>query len=526
MHKHSSIRMAVSAAALAWTPVAATQAQTLAVGVPAPITSIDPHYHTLTPNIELDAHIFEPLIDMDSTSHIKPALAESWRLVDERTWEFKLRPAKFQDGSDFTAEDVVSTINRIPNVKNSPGSFLIYTRPITSMEIVDPHTVRMHTAGVYPLLPIDLSNVDIISHKLGTSPATEDFNSGKDAIGTGPFRFVSYRAGDRVELERNDGYWGEKPQWQHVDYRVISNDGARTAALLAGDVQLIAAVPTTDVARLRQDSRVRIAETVSLRIIYLGLDQSRDAAPAEVTGPNGEKLDHNPLKDQRVREALSIAINRPAIVERVMEGLAIPSRQFLPPGSFSYVPDLKLPAYDPTRAKALLAEAGFPNGFRITLHGPNDRYINDSRIIQAVGQMWTRVGVQTSVESLTFPSFIGHANKQDYAAFLLGWGSSTGEASDPLRSLVATFSTEKGWGAANRGRYSNAAVDALIDKALGTADDAAREKVLIEAERLVFSDVGIIPLHNQMNVWATRADLAYTPRTDEETRAQEVRAAK
>jgi peptide/nickel transport system substrate-binding protein len=495
----------------------------LVLAVPAPVTSIDPHYHTLTPNEELDAHLFNRLVGMDPASRPIPELAESWKLVDAKIWEFKLRPAKFHDGSDFTAADVVYSIERIPRVRNSPASFQIYTKPIAGMDIVDPHTIRIRTANVYPLLPIDLSQVFIIPHGLGPDPATEDFNSGKNAIGTGPFRMLSYRSGDRVEMERFDGYWGEKPYWQHVTYRVVSNDAARTAGLLAGDVQFIEAVPTSDVAHLRADKRVRIAETTSLRLIYLSLDQSRTGTPVELTGPNGEVLEKNPLKDHRVREALSLAINRAAIVDRVMEGAAIPAGQFLPPGSFSYVPDLKPPAYDPARAKALLAEAGFPNGFRIGLHGPNDRYVNDARIIQTIGQMWTRIGVQTSVEASPWTTFVGHANKQDYPAALLGWGSSSGEASNPLRSLIAAWNPDKGFGAANRGRYANPAVDALTQQALATVDDAAREKILRQATRMAMDDVGIIPLHNQKNIWASRADLAYTARADEETRAQDLR---
>ncbi|MCW3475943.1 ABC transporter substrate-binding protein [Limobrevibacterium gyesilva] len=499
-------------------------AQTLTMASSAPITSVDPHYHTFTPNASLDAHLFDSLLDMDAQSRPVAALAESWKLVDERTWELKLRQGvKFHNGAAFTAEDVAYTLDRVPRVPNSPGSFAIYTKPIVGVEIVDPHTIRLRTAGIYPLVPIDLTQVAIIPHGLGKDPATEDFNSGKNAIGTGPFRFVSYKPGDRVEMDRFDGYWGKKPYWQHVSFRIIPNDGARTAALLSGDIGFIEAVPTTDAARLRTDKRVHLAETVSLRIIFLTLDQSRDGPTPFITGPNGEKLDRNPLKDHRVREALSIAINRPAIVERVMEGAAIPAGQFLPPGSYSYAPDLPPPAYDAARAKKLLAEAGFPNGFRITLHGPNDRYVNDAKIIQSIGQMWTRIGVQTSVEGITWSNYIARANKQEFSAYLLGWGSSSGEASNPLRSLVATFDAAKGRGAVNRGRYSNPQLDALIDKAVTTADDAAREKVLQQATKLAMDDVAFIPLHNQKNIWGMRSDLTYIARADEQSRAQDVR---
>ena len=400
-------------------------AQTLNIASSAPVTSIDPHYHTLSPNESLDSHIYERLVERDAAGHMVGGLAVSWRLRDDHTWEFKLRTATFHDGTPFTAEDVAYTLARVPRVKNSPASFSAYTQAVKSTEIVDPHTILLRTANPYPLLPSDLSQVFIIPHTLGPDPATEDFNSGKNAIGTGAYRFVAYRPGDRIEMERYDGYWGVKPHWQHVDYRIISNDGARTASLLAGDVDVIEFVPPTDLPKLRADPHVTLAEVVSNRAIYLWLDQSRTGPTPFVTGPNGEALTSNPLMDRRVRLALSLAINRQGIVDRVMEGAAVPTGQYLSPGTYSYVPDLKPPAYDPAKAKALLAEAGFPNGLSITLHGPNDRYVNDAKIIQAVGQMWQRIGVKTMVEALPWNTFVAHAGKQDYSAYLLGWGTST-----------------------------------------------------------------------------------------------------
>jgi len=526
-----TMKTAILAAALSLgtLPLAApSQAQpaapTLVIAVSAPVTSIDPHYHNLTPNLALARHIFSSLTDTDDHAKVIPALAESWRLVDDRTWEFKLRPdARFHDGTPFVAEDVAFTLDRVPKVPNSPSSYSIYTKAVVAVEVVDAHTVRLRTDGVYPLLPNDLSQVMMLSHTIHAGATTEDFNSGKVAIGTGPYRFVSYRPGDRIELERNDAYWGEKPAWGHVTTRIVSNNAARTAALLAGDVQLIDNVPTTDAAKLRGDSRVAISEIVGLRIVYLAMDHMRDGPTPYVTGPNGEKLDRNPLRDLRVRQALSIAINRPAIAERVMEGAAVPSGQFLPAGSFGYVPGLDAPKWDMARAKQLLAEAGYPGGLRITLHGPNDRYINDSTIIQTIGQMWSRAGIQTTVEPSPWTNFVGRAGKQELSVFLVGWGSATGEGTNPLRSLVATVDPARGFGVANRGRYSNPAMDALLSQALGTADDKAREPLIQQATRLAMDDVAIIPIHIQKNVWGMKPNLQHTPRVDEETRAMDVR---
>ena len=503
------------------------RAQTLTYGVAAPITSMDPHYHNLSPNIALAQHLFSSLTDTDAKARVIPSLALSWKLVDDKTWEFKLRPGvKFSNGVPFMPEDIAFTLARVPTVPNSPSSYSIYTRAVTGVEVIDPTTVRLRTDTVYPLLPVDLAQVMMLSKKIHEGAATEDFNSGKVAIGTGPYRLLSYRPGDRVEMERSETYWGRKPAWQHVTARILTNDSSRTAALLAGDVQVIDAVNTSDLPRMRRDPNVTLAETVGLRIIYLALDQSKPDSTPRVTGPNGEKLDKNPLRDRRVREALSLAINRPAIVSQVMEDAAVASGQFLPQGSFGYVPGLDAPKHDPARAKALLAEAGFPNGLRIVLNGPNDRYVNDGKIIQAIGQMWTRAGIPTEVEPLTWTTFIGRAGKQEFSAFLVGWGSASGEASNPLRSLVATWDPKKGMGVANRGRYSNPAMDQVLFQALATADDPKREKLLQEATSMAMLDVGIIPLHIQKNIWGLRRGYTMTPRVDEATLAMDIEPAK
>jgi peptide/nickel transport system substrate-binding protein len=518
------VRIALCAALTMSTLPAA--GQTLQVAVSSPVTSIDPHYHNLAPNISLSAQIFNRLIETDEHAQLVPGLAASWKLVAPDTWELKLREAKFQNGNDFVADDVVFTMERIPKVPNSPSNFAAYTKPVTSTDIVDPHTIRLHTNGVFPLLPTYLAQYFIINRKSDEGLATEDFNSGKAAIGTGPFRFVSFKPGDRVELERNDSYWGPKPVWQKITYRFIANDASRSAALLAGDVDFIDFVPTVDLAKLGKDPKVKVWEALGLRLIFLALDHSRDGPSPFVTGADGAKLDKNPLKDRRVRQALSIAINRQAIVDRVMEGAAVPSGQYLPPGVYSHAPDIKPPLYEPEQAKKLLAEAGYPKGLRIALHGPNDRYVNDAKIIQAIGQMWTRIGVQTEVDPLPWSSYVGQANKQAFSAFLFGWGTGTAEASDPLIAQNATFDPAKGWGASNRGRYSNPELDKLIGEGLGTADDAAREKILQKAQRLTFDDVAIIPLHIQKNIWATRAGLTYVPTVGEDLRLVDVRPAK
>ena len=501
-------------------------AQHLNMAVGAPVTSLDPHYHQLSPNNAVADMIFDTLTDTDAAERLRPALAESYRPVSEDTWEFKLRPGvRFHNGNAFTAEDVAFTFQRVPNVPNSPSSFAVFVRPMKAVEIVDPLTIRIRTEGPYPLMPLDMANLRILDKETHEGATTERFNSGELAIGTGPWRVKSYRNGDRLELERNDNYWGQKPAFATVTYRMITNDATRTASLLAGDVDVIDQVPTADLTKLRADPRVTLAERMGLRIVYLWVDHQNTGPTPFAFDNDGKPLARNPLKDLRVRRALNTSIDRAAIVSRVMEGAATPSGQFLPTTSFGAMPDYPVPAYDPDGAKKLLADAGFPNGFRLTLHGPNDRYINDARIIQAIGQMWTRIGIRTQVEAQTWSTFVGRAGKGEFSAFLIGWGSSGGEASNPLRNLIHTPDRDRGFGASNRGRYSNPEVDAIIERAIRELDDEKREALLREASRKALDDVAMIPIHIQTNIWATRKGFVHEARADELTRAQDTKPA-
>jgi len=501
----------------------AATGQELRIGLAAEPTAMDPHYHNLSPNNSLLSHIFQSLVGQDERQRLEPELAESWKAINDTTWEFKLRKnVRFHDGAPFTADDVIFSFERAPNVEGSPSSFGIYAKGKTFTK-VDDHTVHIKTAAPYPLMPNDVSQVFIVSRKHGQGAKTPDYNSGKAAIGTGPYKFVEYTPGNRIVMQRNEQYWGQKPVWQRVIFRGIKSDPSRVAALLAGDVDLIDQVPSTDMERLKKDPKVTIAQVVSNRIIYLHLDHFRDDSPF-VRAKDGGPI-KNPLRDKRVRTAISKSIDRDVIVSRVMEGEAIKAGQLLPEGFFGVSPKLKPVAYDPNGAKKLLAEAGVPNGFRLTIHSPNDRYPNDAKIAEAVGQMLSRIGIDTQVVTMTQGVFFREASTGSpekgpkFSFILVGWGSGTGEASSPLKSLIATFDREKGMGASNRGRYSNPAVDKLINDALATVDDAKRADLLARATEVAIEDVGIIPLHYQVNTWAMRRGFSYKPRTDEYTLA-------
>jgi peptide/nickel transport system substrate-binding protein len=500
--------------------------RTLTIGIGGAVTSLDPHFHNASPNNGLSMHIFDRLVERDARARPVPGLAESWRPVSDTVWEFKLRSGvKWHDGRDFTADDVVFTVERAPNVPNSPSGFGGFVRAIRRMEVVDPLTIRFHTAAPAPLLPNELASVAVISRHAGQGAATEDYNSGKAAIGTGPYKFVSYRPGDRTELARNDAWFGPRQPWSRVSYRFIGSDSARTAALLAGDVDLVDQVPTSDLEKLRRDNRVTVAEIPGVRVIYLTMDRSRDGNVPFVTDNAGQPLPRNPFNDLRVRQALSIAINREALTRQIMEGTAQPTGQWLPPGSYSYAPAVTVPRYDPEGAKRLLAEAGYPQGFKLTLHGPNDRYPNDARTIQAVAQMFTRIGLQTQVEALPWASFAARNNRQEFAIRLTGWGSSTGEASYTLVNILGTYDTAKRTGASNAGRYSNPALDEMTARAVATLDDEKREALLQEAVKVAMDDVAFIPLFQLINLWGVRRGLTYEARADERTIAMGARPA-
>lgn len=495
----------------------------LVIGLGSEPSSIDPHYHNLGPNNQLARHIFESMVHADENQRLGPGLAVSWKPISDTTWEFKLRQGvTFHDGSPFTADDVLFTFERAPKVEASPSSFALYTKGKT-LKKIDDFTIHIITEKPYPLMPNDVSTIYIISKKNGMGAKTGDYNSGKATIGTGAYKFVEWIPGDKLTIEKNPGYWGKKAQFDRVVFKPIKSDPTRVAALLAGDVDMIDNVPTADIPQLKKSPEVVLSQGVSNRVIYLHLDQFRDDSPF-ITNTGGK----NPLKDQRVRKAISLAINRPAIVERVMEGVAIPAGQLLPETFFGVSPKLKPDTYNPEAAKKLLAEAGYADGFGLTLHGPNDRYINDAKICQAIGQMLSRVGIDTQVETMPKSVYFrkasrGGPNKSPAFSFILvGWGSGTGEASSPLKSLLHTYDKSRGFGASNRGRYSNAEVDKLIEQALATVDDGKREVLLQQATEIAIQDLGIIPLHYQVNTWATRKGLAYTPRTDEYTMVKSV----
>jgi len=498
----------------------------LRLGLGVEPDSIDPHYHNFGGNKGLMPNLFEALTSMDPQDHLTPNLALSWRLIDDMTWEFKLRDGvTFSDGTPLTADDVAFTIERVPNVPTTVTDMSEYVKAIARVEVVDQHTVRFHTKGPFPLAPEYLSAIGIVSRRHGEGASTSDYNTGKAAIGTGPFRFVTWSRGDKVVLARNETWWGGHPAWDNVTIRYIKNPVSRLAALLAGDVDLIDQVSVQDVARVKEDARFTVASGLSDDIIGFVFDVQDHASP-KITGTDDKPLSVNPFRDRRVREAVNLAIDRVAIRERIMNGQSDPDNQYMKPGQYGYDSALPPVRFDPQRAKQLLAEAGYANGFKLEVACQNDRFVNDATICQTVAQMLTRIGIATTPEVMPHAVWVPRANRHEFSLFTYFWTIDTPEPSIMLISQLATPDAARGRGAFNRGLYSNPSFDAVLDQALITLDRDAREALLIKATDIAFRDYALVPLHHQFNIEAMTRKLRHTPRIDGRLRAAEVQPQK
>ncbi|HXV11529.1 MAG TPA: ABC transporter substrate-binding protein [Burkholderiales bacterium] len=503
--------IALSAFALSISPAFAAE---LNIGLSADVTTFDPHFVAAQPNLNAQKHVFDTLVHVDERGRPIPGVA-TWKTPDPLTWEFTLRKGvKFHDGAELTTEDVLFSLERPLTIQGSPGGFATYVRPIVAKEIVDRYTIRLKTAAPYGGVAQDLSELQIVSKRAARSATGEDFDSGRAAIGTGPYKLVRFARGSRVELVRHDEYWRGRLPWDKVTLHILPSDPVRTAALLSGQIDAIEHVPTADLARLRKNPALRLEQAVSWRTIFLHVDQYRDHPPG-VSGKNGKPLARNPFKDLRVRRALSKAINRTAISERVMEGLALPAANVVSPSVFGHDPAVKPEPYDPEGARKLLAEAGYPDGFRVTIATPNNRYINDEQVAQAVAQMFSRIGIETRVDAMPLSAYFGKARKREFGIALLGWGSLAADLA--LRSLSGTTNAEKGYGAWNWSGFSNPGLDSLIERSLGTVDAKEREAIARQASALAAREVAFLPLHYQIVTWAMKKDLSYLARTDEFT---------
>ncbi len=508
-------RWALLAALLVPGTAIAQDADHLTVGVRAPIVTLDPALSGLGPMHGYYANIYDSLVGLDAQSHLVPEIALSWRLVDDLTWEFKLRPGvKCHDGSTLDAASVKSSLDRLPTVPNSDNLTAGKLRPVRELQIIDPLTIRMVTAQPYPALLAALPDFHLVCASVPATATTAEFDSGKDAIGSGPYRSVRWQRGQGWELERFDGYWGPKPAFAHVTMREIPNDAARLASLQAGDVQLADYIPPLDVKRLAGTEGLGVFQTPSNRSVFLGFDELRDQTPF-ATDKSGAVLPHNPFRDERVRHAFALAISQEVIVKRVMEGLAETTTQGVPVHIAGYDASLAPTPYQPEAAKQLLAQAGYPDGFKVTLHCPNDRYVNDAATCQTVGILLSRIGVTVAIDAQPSSVYFPRLQRLDYSFYLLAWGSNGGDATSFLRDVMETRDAKRGVGSWNMGQ-SMPDLDREIDAATLIMDAAARDKAMAAVMGELIQQQVYIPLDTLLVIAAARKPVTYVPQSNEE----------
>ncbi len=504
-------------------------AQTLTIGVRGGPDSIDPHFTATGTHAEALKHVFDTLVWSGDGLELEPRLATSWKPINDTTWEFKLRPGvKFHDGSDFTAEDVKFSIERIP-VVSGPNPTTIYVRRVKETKIVDPMTVHVITDGAAPTLPNDFIRLFIVSHKaaagLNKESANAAFNSGKAAMGTGPYKYVSWEPKGDLVLDRFDGFWGPKEPWARHVRKEIANDAARVAQLKAGQLDLITRVPATDVAALKRDPKIDVQVIDTVYVFNIELDMREKAL--NVTAKDGSALPANPFLDVRVREAIDMAIDRNALADVAMEGLGKPVNQMVTPSIFGFNKALPAREYSPAKARQLLAAAGYPNGFKMQFSFTKDRLPGDTQVGTSVAQMLAAIGIDATPNAQPAAVFFPARTRGEFSASMSGWGTLTGEAHYTLSSLAHSNDAAKKMGAFNVLGYKNEEMDKLLQIAAVEMDEAKRRKALEDANALVLKDRQRLPIVAVGSAWAMqKGKVTIKARVDEDTLAMNIKPAK
>lgn len=480
------------------------------------ILTLDPHSQNEALNTSATLLIYEPLVRYNEKFEVVPNLATSWEQLNPSLWRFKLREGvKFQDGTPFTAEDVAFSIKRAM----APSSqFKSYVAGIKDARAIDPLTVEVETAGPNPVLLRQLPSLGMMSkawsEKNGAT-APQDFNkkeetfSARNAMGTGPYKLQSREVDIKTTFVENKDWWGKPTKTGNVTeiiYTPIKQNATRTAALLSGEVDFVLDPAAQDLDRLRQ--QVKVVDGNEYRTIYIGMDvNSPELKYSNIKGKN-------PLADVRVREALYRAIDIEAIKKSVMRGLSLPTGTMIAPQVNGYTKELgKRVPYDVAKAKELLKEAGYDNNFEVTLDCPNNRYINDEAICQAIVAMWAKVGVKAKLNAMPRATFFPKVGSDDSSMYLFGWGVPTFDANYTLEALIHSKGAGAN-GAFNYGKYSNPKVDALIDTIKTETNDAKRTAMIHEALELFAKDFGAIPLHDQIIPWAMKKNVNALHRAD------------
>jgi peptide/nickel transport system substrate-binding protein len=499
-------------------PVNYAQGRPLTIATTGDAETMDPVLSGIVTSLSIQRHMLEQLVRYDPDGKLLPALATSWRPVDTLTWEFKLRPGvRFHNGEPFTAEAVRFSFER--TVTHPRSLWKYFGGLVKEVRAVDDLTVHMVTPAPVPDLPSYLTDLSILPPRYAREAGDEGL--ARRPVGTGPYRLVEWVRDERVVFELNAAYWGPKPQATRVTIRPIPEGATRVASLLAGEVDVVEGIPIADVPRVARTKGFSVLRRQGPRLIFLAMDQFRDRGgrhPAGSPGlPDGAP---NPFRDVRVRQAVYHAINTKEIAERVMDGAATPAEQMLPPVLFGYNPKVRRPIYDPSKAKRLLAEAGYPNGFAVRLDVPSDRYVNDREIGLALAGMLGRVGVQVTLNAAPRAIHFPRLRVSDTTFHMSGWLSLIPSLN--WTGLLGCVDARTGYGVANTGKYCNPELNRLIDAMNTEMDQTRRLAALHRAAELTRQDVGKIPLHFESLIRGTKEGIAMVVRVDERVLAQEI----
>ena len=492
-------------------------AKTLRFSSQGDISTIDPHGNNEGFTNAFLENIYETLVTRGKDLKVEPCLAVSWTQVSPTVTRFKLRDGvKFHDGSPFTADDVVFSVQR---ALADTSNFKPYLAGVKEAKKIDELTIEILTTGPAPVLIPQLTEVRIMSKSWSTKhnvTKPQDFKNKEEtfatrnANGTGPFILRTREADVKTTAVLNSNWWGKREgNVTEIVYQPIKSDGTRLAALISGEVDFVLDPPPQDIPRLKQDPKIKVAEGNENRTVFFGMDQFRDELL--YSGVKGK----NPFKDKRVREAVLLSIDTGAIKTQVMRGLSVPSGIMFAPQVDGYPKDLDKPVkVDREKAKKLLAQAGYPNGFEVTLDCPNNRYVADEKICVATAAMLSQVNIKVKVNAMPRANYFPKIQKMDTSFYMLGWGVPTFDAQYSLQSLLRTRVDKSADGDYNLGRYSNPKVDALIDTLKTEIDPKKRAAIAREVTQLHQADVGHIPLHHQVIPWAMRSNVSVVHRAD------------
>ncbi|MFD0860499.1 ABC transporter substrate-binding protein [Roseovarius aquimarinus] len=501
--------------ALSTALAAPLSAETLRMASQGDATSLDPHSHNESFTNYFLANVYEGLVARDKDFEIAGQLAESWEQVDDTTWRFKLRDGvTFHDGAAFTADDVIFSMDR---ARSEASNFKHVLASVDSYSAIDDMTVEIVTTAPNPILLNDLLDLMILDREWAeANGAEEPINlqqeeksfSATNANGTGPYKVTSRAQGEKTTLEAYDGYWGKIGNVSEVVFTPIDNAATLVSALLSGEVDLVMPLPLQDIPRVEEADGVKVVSSPEARTMYIGMDQVRDQI---LESP----VEGNPFKDIRVRQAFAHAVDAQAIIDRVMQGQATLSTQYIMDKVNGYNPDLTRLEYDVEKAKALLAEAGYPDGFELTMDCSTDRYVNDGQICQAVVSLLARADIKVNLIAQPKAQFFPKVVAPEFGTsfFLLSWTPSTMDALNVFQNVLGTRDLDNGRGAWNISGCSVPEADALASEAAVTMDAAARTKMLQDAMAMMVNEVCLIPLHVQQLVWgaAENVDVVQHP---------------